>query len=197
MKAYLEKDKTLEEAVYQGSLEHERVQTERVWQNQEARAAYRLQSRIPGVRMIPEYHVTPYNDAAIRRVLNLPANKPSTGHRTALSLLPYPNIAIAGVFDAMHNLLLGVNKTILRRCVFGGEYKAESPTNLEGIDGNEAGSDSGLEASFSQQEALFDAGPASRRGRSRRPAMGSTILAAVQHEELRAAISGVSPMIRR
>jgi hypothetical protein len=65
----------------------------------------------------------PFSRLAAQRVANLPQNRPSPGHLSALYLLPYVVTAVAGVFDAMHNILLGVNKTLWRSCVVQGEYK--------------------------------------------------------------------------
>jgi hypothetical protein len=101
----------------------------------------------------------PFSRLAAQRVANLPQNRPSPGHLSALYLLPYVVTAVAGVFDAMHNILLGVNKTLWRSCVVQGEYKTNkgpvesgnrsaSETETDDVESNGEGSTRGSQGLF-------------------------------------------------
>lgn len=123
--AYLRKENSAALAVILGAIEHHQTQDARVRQSQEAREVFRLQPREIGGRLPPQYRPQPFGDHITRRILNRPENRAPSGHLSALWLLPYLDTGRAGVFDAMHALLLGVCKTIVRACIGQGRYKGD------------------------------------------------------------------------
>ena len=91
---------------------------------------YRAEPRIERTQMPPSYRPTTFGPMARQIVANRPENRPAPGHLSALYLLPYINTSLAGVFDAMHNILLGVNKTLYRACIVLGRYRSDQgPVN--------------------------------------------------------------------
>lgn len=122
-RAFLDRERLQQEALNREAIAHDRREEELVRENRELRAAYWQGPPRTGTTLTPEYRAKVFTEAARKRFLNLPQNRVPPGHLSALYLLPYLNISVQGVFDAMHNLLLGVNKTIFRRCIGQGHYR--------------------------------------------------------------------------
>jgi hypothetical protein len=123
--AFLEKDRDLAYDALATVTIHLAAEIEREQQAEQAREEYQSRPAVYGGRMPPSYTRHPWTPIIGRRILrSRPEFAILPGHvSSALSLLPYPDVTHAGVMNAMHNICLGVNKTLIRRVIMGGEYK--------------------------------------------------------------------------
>lgn len=121
----MESESRVAAAVEKARLEHDQRQDALHVLYEAGRETHRSQPREIGARIPPVHRRVPFTRMAAQKVANLPENRPSPGHLSALYLLPYLVTSVAGVFDAMHNILLGVNKTLWRSCIVQGDYKTD------------------------------------------------------------------------
>lgn len=111
-------------AVLQARHEHNREQDLLVERNEYEREAWALAPRRGRGHKPPLYRPAKFTNSMMKTALEHAPYADATGHLTACMFLPYFDKFQNTVFDPMHNLLQGNNKTYFRKCLQLGQYLA-------------------------------------------------------------------------